>query len=474
MRSQVQFYLNDHLVRVDAPRADTTLLAYIRETARLTGTKEGCNEGDCGACTVLVGRLVQGKLCYQSLNACIAFLAQLDGTHIVTVEALSKSGVLHWVPRALADYHGTQCGFCTPGIVMSLYAMWMETAAPRRTDVETALQGNLCRCTGYLSIIRGITARAAEFDVANDPLLRHRRAMIAKLGELAELSELAVDGEAGFAMPRSIDAALAYLDANPTARIVAGATDVGLWVTKGLRRIDPVLFLNQIDELKRIERHSDRLIIGAVASLDAIARVTRQVLPMLDGFWDVFAGQQVRNTGTMGGNVANGSPIGDTPPVLIALDAMLVLRSVRGERRIKAEDYFIAYGQQDRAEGELLTAIEIPLPIAGEFGVYKISKRKHEDISTTLAAIRVVREGDRIRDARIAFGGMAATPKRARAAEAALIGAEFAETSFRAAMAALNTDFTPLSDMRASSEYRMVVSQNLLLKYYLERSGIEA
>ncbi len=471
-RTEIRFLLNDREVRLGSVRASDTLLDHLRLVRRLTGTKEGCAEGDCGACTVLVGRLGAGGLRYGTVNACIRLMASLDGCHVVTVEALATGGALHPVQHALVEHHGSQCGFCTPGFVMSLYALWMRRPDASVAQIEKAIQGNLCRCTGYAPIVRAAQA-AASADPAGDVLLAERERVARRLAALRDGARVEVGEDSERAiLPRDADDLAAVLVEHPEATIVAGATDVGLWVTKSLRRIGPAVFIDHIEGLRRIEADADGIRIGACVSYSDAYPVIAARHPQLVELWDRIGGEQVRNVGTIGGNVANGSPIGDTPPVLIALGARLTLRSASGRREMALEEFFIDYAKQDRRPGEFVEELFVPTPPEGAaVAAYKITKRHDEDITAVLAAFRLERDEDRVADVRIAYGGMAATPRRARAAEAALRGRVWSAENVRAAMAALDGDFTPLSDWRASAEYRSLTAKNLIWRFWLETSG---
>jgi len=471
LRHEIRFLLNDREVRLASVAATDTLLDYLRIDRRLTGTKEGCAEGDCGACTILVGRLDQGKLRYEPVNACIRLTASLDGCHVVTVEHLAgPEGKLHPVQKAMVAHHGSQCGFCTPGFVMTLYALWMENADPSEAEIETAIQGNLCRCTGYAPIVRAARAATRAGSPADDALTRERAVVTEKLDALRDGARVELTkGESKCVLPASVDDLAEVLVGMPEATMVAGATDVGLWVTKFLRDISPVIHLVHLHELRAVTRDGGTIRIGAGASYVEAGRVLCDAYPHLTEFWNRIAGWQVRAMGTVGGNVANGSPIGDTPPVLIALGATVVLRRGDDRRHLPVEAFFIDYGKQDLAPGEFVEAIEVPMPGEAQMhAAYKVSKRRDEDISSVCAAIRLTVRDGRIEEARLAFGGMAATPRRAAAAEAALTGAEWSEASMDAAADALREDFTPLDDWRASADYRMRVSGNLLRRFWLE------
>ncbi|TKT77623.1 xanthine dehydrogenase small subunit [Aquamicrobium sp. LC103] len=474
-RRELRFLLNDEQVALSDIRPDETLLDYLRLTRSLRGTKEGCAEGDCGACTVLVGRLVDGELVYESVNACIRFLGSLDACHVVTVEHLKGSDdALHPVQQAMVDFHGSQCGFCTPGFVMSLYALWMRAPNPSDEAIEKALQGNLCRCTGYEAIMRAARAVSSYGDAGKDALATERSAVAARLAELRDGARVEIGtGKDRLIVPATIDDFAEVLEREPGATIVAGSTDVGLWVTKFMREISPAVFIGGIEELRSMSEKDGIITIGAGVSYSEAHRLLRARIPSLGPLIDRIGGEQVRNMGTIGGNIANGSPIGDTPPPLIVLGATLTLRKGAARRTIALEDFFIDYGKQDRAAGEFIEAVHVPVPDAGtHFSAYKVTKRRDEDITAALGAFSVSVGADgKVAFARIAYGGMAATPKRARAVEAALVGRPWEIATIEAAMEAYRTDFTPISDMRASAEYRMLAAKNLLKRFYLDTTG---
>jgi xanthine dehydrogenase small subunit len=476
IRKTIRFLLNHQTVELDAVRPGDTLLDFLRIERRLSGTKEGCAEGDCGACTVLVGRLFDGRLVYESVNACIRFVASLDGCHVVTVESLATpGGPLHPVQQAMVETHASQCGFCTPGFVMSLYGLWMENPKPSVTEIEKALQGNLCRCTGYAAIIRAAEAIYSIGDRDLDPLVAERTAIAERLAALKDGRRVVIESEGGrVILPASLDDFAAVYDAEPKATIVAGSTDVGLWVTKFMRDISPVIHIGHLDELRQIRSNAGGITLGAgVSYTSAYPAITRH-FPQLTELWNRIGGEQVRNMGTVGGNIANGSPIGDTPPALIALGATVTLRKGDARRTLPLEDFFIDYGKQDRAPSEFVESVHLPaLEPADRFAVYKITKRLDEDISAACGAFRVRVRNGRIAEAVIAFGGMAGTPKRATYAEAALVGEVWGADAFEAAAIALARDYTPLTDWRASADYRMLVAQNLVRRFYLVQDAAE-
>ncbi|WP_375699348.1 xanthine dehydrogenase small subunit [Pseudophaeobacter sp. TrK17] len=441
----ITFHLNGEEVVLEDLDPSATLLDFLREERGLTGTKEGCNEGDCGACTVMVTDRSGSK----PLNSCILFLPQLNGKSIRTVEgAADADGTLHPVQEAMISHHGSQCGFCTPGFVMSMVTAHKNGA----TDHDVQLAGNLCRCTGYAPIVRAAEA------AADQPVPQ----WITK-EPLPQATEAAN-------IPQSSDALAQLYAAKPEARLVAGATDLGLWVTKGLRDLGEMIFLDGCDDMKQITLTDQEIRLGAMVDMNRMREAIAPLHPSYGEMIRRFASQQVRAAATLGGNIANGSPIGDNPPALIALGARLHLRQGDSRRDIAIEDFFIDYGKQDRRPGEFVEAVSIPRQ-PDRLRVYKLSKRFDQDISAVLGAFNVTVSGGLVTAARIAFGGLAATPKRAAHLEAALTGQPWNETSVTTAMAALAQDFTPLSDMRASAEYRLETAKNMLARYFDDING---
>ena len=444
MMNDIAFLLNGTPVRVSGDDPTRTLLQWLREDRGLTGTKEGCNEGDCGACTVIVTDAGGTR----ALNACILFLPQLHGRAVRTVEGLTgPNGEIHPVQAAMVDHHGSQCGFCTPGFVMSMAAAQVTGA----TDHDDYLAGNLCRCTGYAPIVRAAEAVAGT------------EAPGWMAGALPKV------GPAPFA-PTSSDDLAAWYAAHPDATLIAGATDVGLWVTKQLRDLPKVAFLHACADLQKIERDGDRLRIGAGVTIAALRKAVAGTHPAFAELLRRFASEQVRQAATVGGNIANGSPIGDTPPALIAMGALLHLRKGETRREIPLEDFFLDYGKQDRAKGEFVEAVTIPASAPG-LACYKLSKRFDQDISAVCGCFAIGVEGGKIANARVAFGGMAGIPKRAAAVEAALVGRDWTLATVTAALPAFASDFAPMTDMRASATYRLEAAQNMLIRYFHERAG---
>ena len=469
MTSALRFLLNGRPVDLSEVGASDTLLDFLRIDRRLTGTKEGCAEGDCGACTVLVGRLSDDGLIYEPVNACIRFLASCHGCHVVTIEHLrGEDGGLHPVQAAMVEHHGSQCGFCTPGIVMALYGLWMTNPDASVADIEVALQGNICRCTGYEPIIKAALAAGRAGGQAADALAVERELVTARLRDMrGERVDLSRGGERAI-IPADVDDLAAVLEAEPKATLVAGATDVGLWVTKFMRDISPAVFIGHLMKSRRVE--AGEIHLGAGVTYSEAAPLIREHILAAHDYWLRIGGWQVRNMGTIGANIANGSPIGDTPPLLIALGARIVLRKGNARREVPLEAFFIDYGKQDRAPGEFVEEVIIPTRPNARIAAYKVSKRRDSDITAVAAGFCLTVEDGTIVEARVCFGGMAGVPKRAAGAEAALTGQPFARDTFEAAARAVAHDFQPLSDMRASAEYRSVVAANLFRRFWLEQS----
>ncbi|MBL6637770.1 MAG: xanthine dehydrogenase small subunit [Planktomarina sp.] len=440
----MSFLLNGTSVSVAPKTGSETLLDYLRLQADLCGTKEGCNEGDCGACTVIVtGRDGVPR----PMNACILFLPQLQGCSVRTVEGLSgPDGALHPVQEAMITHHGAQCGFCTPGFVTTMAA----AHATGETDFDAALAGNLCRCTGYAPIIRAAQAAA-------------QRPAPSWMNERPEPQ--ALQSRDDIFCPKSSDELAHWYARNPNATLIAGGTDVGLWVTKKMQDLGPIAFISHAQDLRHIHDEGDRLRIGAAVTITHLMQAIRPISASLHQLFSRYGSPQVRNAATIGGNIANGSPIGDGSPALIAMGARLVLRRADERRALDLEDFFIAYQQQDRQPGEFVESIELP-KAQDRLRCYKLSKRFDQDISAVCGCFKLQQEAGVITQARIAFGGMAATPARARKTEAALCGQPWNLESFERAKSALAEDFTPLSDMRASAGYRMQAAGNMLIRYF--------
>jgi xanthine dehydrogenase small subunit len=458
MRDTVRFTLNGTPVEVRAPDPARTVLEWLREDRRLTGTKEGCAEGDCGACTVMV---IDPRGQARAINSCIQFLPMIDGCALVTVEGL---GGVDPVQKELVAHHGSQCGFCTPGFVMALHAHHARGGAADAASVSDAIAGNLCRCTGYGPILRA----GQKACLMPSPEIVEPEIEMESLGYV----HTALDRDRRFFAPITLDEMVSLCELYPDAVILGGATDVGLWVTKQGRHIDTVISVMQVDELRKIIPTNDGIVLGAALRYADVHEALAKLHPSFHEYIRRLGAVQVRDSGTVVGNIANGSPIGDMPPALIALGASIRLRKGDAIRSILLEDFFLAYGKQDRAPGEIVTHVDIPRPPKDAFfAAEKISKRFEQDISAISAGFMVRVKKDLVAEARLAFGGMAGVPKRAGKAEAMLVGKPWNEASIQAAMTALAQDFQPLTDWRGSAEYRLAGAQNLLLRFYLENSG---
>ena len=470
----ISFWHRGALVEVSEGPPTRSVLQWLREDARCTGTKEGCAEGDCGACTVVIGELdAQGALQLKPVNACIQFLPTLDGKALFAVEDLAPTdGPPHPVQQAMVECHGSQCGFCTPGFVMSLWACYQRHGAagsvPTRQQLADDLSGNLCRCTGYRPILdagQRMFAVAPVQTLDADPI----RAALQALQPKASISD-----EGRFHAPGTLDEFAALRAAKPQARVLAGSTDIGLWVNKQFRELGELIYIGDVTELKAVVAGTDSIEIGAAVSLEDAWKALVEEWPTLRDVWLRFASLPIRHAGTMGGNVANGSPIGDAPPVLMALGARLVLRNGDHVREVPLEDFYLGYMKNCLEPGEFVQSLIVPQRAEGQqVRAYKISKRFDCDISAICMGLSLQVRDARIAAVRIACGGMAATVRRAAQTEAALMGQPWTEATLQRAQAALALDFTPLSDMRASAAFRLQVAQNLLRRAWLETRPVD-
>jgi xanthine dehydrogenase small subunit len=473
----LRFIMDGREISVENPPATMTLLEYLREVAGRHGTKEGCAEGDCGACTVVLGELgPDGKgVRYRAVNSCIRFLPTIDGKELVTVESLRQpSGDAHPVQQSMIDNHASQCGFCTPGFVMSLFATYLNRSEARRADIVDALSGNLCRCTGYRPIIDAglrqwnypAPARWSRIDAQSAARIEALRRIDREAGKEPSLRT------ASFHAPRTLKELTAVLAANPDALLLAGGTDVGLWATKQLRDLPTLIYLGDVADLARIEEVPEGTWIGAAVTFADAWPALVERFPALMEQAARFASPPIRNSATLCGNLANGSPIGDSIPALIALGAQLELRREGAQRRVPLETFYLGYQKKALERGEFVSAVLIPPPAEGQLlASFKLSKRIDQDISAVCATFCLKVQGERVHDARLAYGGMAAIPCRAAHAERALEASGWNEAGVQRAIAALAEDFKPLSDMRASSAYRLRTAGALLRRFFLQSRG---
>ena len=468
--STIRFVLNGENVETDVIDPTRTVLQFLREDLALKGTKEGCAEGDCGACTIVVVEIDRSGdgIELKTVNACIQFLPTIDGKELITVEGLlGENGDLHPVQQAMVDNHGSQCGFCTPGFVMSLFALYRANSEPSRQEIDDALAGNLCRCTGYQPIIAAARSMSSMADEWNP------REHLDALKSVARQDSFEVEHNGRrFYAPSDIAALAALFVKHPDATLLAGGTDVGLWVTTQHRELETIIYTARVAEMLSAEETDTHLEIGGAVSLThAIPAIVGQY-PGLGELFRRFASPPIRNAGTLGGNIANGSPIGDSMPALMVLDASLVLRQGDSERELLLGDFYHDYQVDDLQPGEFVARIRIPLSQDGVLvGSQKWSKRFDQDISAVCTAYRLELDGDRVSDFRMACGGMAATIRRATNCEKTITGSVWTEAIIDKACAALAEDFAPISDMRASADIRLVAVQNLLRRFWLETTG---
>ena len=467
----IHFVRRGEIVALSNVPPTRTLLEVLREDLHCTGTKEGCNEGDCGACTVVLGEAQGDHIQYSAVNSCIRLAHSVNGLALWTVEDLAAAdGTLHPAQQALVQCHGSQCGFCTPGFAMSLFGLYQNQVcrgeALTRQVAQEALSGNLCRCTGYRPILD------AAQQMAQRPLVPIDEISLLQKLQLLTHEGQGLEPDSSYISPLNLAALLSARAAHPDAQLVAGCTDVGLWINKLHMNFETVLNVSRVQELRCVEDTPEHLAIGAAVTLtEAFAALVKD-RPQLHSFATRFAGLPVRNAGTLGGNVANGSPIGDSMPLLIALDARVVLMSLRGSREMPLEQLYTGYRKNVMAPDEVLAWIKVPKPTPGEWSrVYKISKRFEDDISAVCLAISLQLDGDTVVAASIGVGGVAATPVRATQTEATLVGQAWSQATVQQAMTVLRGEFSPISDMRASATYRVQVLGNLLQRYWLESQG---
>ena len=463
----IQFLFNNQIYKIKNPDPNKTILSYVRDDLKKTGTKEGCAEGGCGACTIVLGELQKNKIIYKAINACIAFLPTLNGKQLILVEDLiGNNQKLHPVQEAMVKFHGSQCGFCTPGFTMSLFSMYKNNRSVNKDIVDEALSGNLCRCTGYRPIIDAAKSLNNKIDLDHFKKNQNRTINLLKKIQISEV-EINNKGKRYFA-PKTIINLKKILKKYPNAKILSGGTDLSLEVTKLRKEIKTIVSLNSLENLNFIKKNKNYIEIGATTSLIEFQNFIKKYFT---DFYEVlkrYGSLQIRNVGTIAGNIATASPIGDTLPLLLTLEAKVVVQGINKIKTFSLNEFFVSYRKTKLKKGEFIYSIKIPIIKDSIFKAYKISKRFDDDISSVCGSFIFSIQNNKIKKAVIAYGGMSEIPKRASAIENRLLNSEFSENTFEKAVNLINKDFSPLDDMRASKNYRIAVAKNLLLKAFHE------
>ena len=465
--STIRFIFENKIKEIQNPDPNETILNYIRLKLKKTGTKEGCAEGGCGACTVVLGELKNNNIIYKAINSCIAFSPSLEGKQLLIVEDLiSKNGSLHPVQDALVKYHGSQCGFCTPGFVMSLFAMYKNYSSYNDKLIKNSIAGNLCRCTGYRPIIDAAKSlnnysRRDKYKINQDKIISLLKIIKQKNISINKLNKK-------YFAPRNINELKKIIKQYPNAILLSGGTDVSLIVTKQKKNIENIIYLNSIEELNYIKKNNRYIEIGATTSLTKFEFFIEKYYPDFNSILQRYGSIQIRNVATIAGNIATASPIGDTLPLLLSLDAAVVLQDFKKKTILPLKNFFISYRKTKLKKGQFISSIRIPLFKKNIFKAYKISKRIDDDISSVCASFNLEIVNKKIKNIKIAYGGMAPIPKRAINCEKILLNSNFSEAVIIKAKKLLEKDFEPIDDMRASRNYRMEVAKNLLNKCFLE------
>tara|TARA_Y100000996_G_scaffold401938_1_gene373373 strand:+ start:404 stop:1840 length:1437 start_codon:yes stop_codon:yes gene_type:complete len=465
----IQFLYADQIYKIKNPDPNKTILNYIRNDLKKTGTKEGCAEGGCGACTIVLGEIYKNKINYKSLNACISFLPTLNRKQLILIEDLVYKNKPHPAQEAMVKFHGSQCGFCTPGFTMSLFSMYKNYKSINSEVVEEALSGNLCRCTGYRPIIDA--AKSLDYKKDQDHFEKNQKKSIKLLKKIKDIDiEINYQDKKYFA-PKTITNLKRILKTYPKAKMLSGGTDLSLEVTKFRKDLKTIVSLNSIDKLNFVKKGKNSLEIGATTSLFDFQNLIKKYFV---DFYEVlkrYGSLQIRNVGTIAGNIATASPIGDTLPLLLSLDTKIIIQGINKIKIYSLSKFFISYRKTKLKKGEFIYSIRIPLNKENIFKAYKISKRFDDDISSVCGSFNFLIKKNKIMKVAIAYGGMSEIPKRALTIEKNLINSEFSENTFNRAVKFINKDFSPLDDMRASRDYRLTVAKNLLLKAFYEIKG---
>ena len=464
--NSIRFIFEDKIKEIENPDPNETILSLIRLRLKKTGTKEGCAEGGCGACTVVLGELKKNKIIYKAINACIAFTTSLEGKHLLIVEDLiQKDGSLHPVQSAMINFHGSQCGFCTPGFIMSLFSMYKNKTLYDKKTIEESISGNLCRCTGYRPIID-----AAKSLKNNNPdqFKKNEKKTIGLLKKIRPKNISINNKYKKYFAPRTIKELKKIIKKNKNAEFLSGGTDMSLIVTKQKKDIKNIIYLNSIDELNYIKEKVKYIEVGATTPLIKFESIINKYYPDFNRVLKRYGSVQIRNVATLAGNMATASPIGDSLPLLLSLDATITIESFNKKMTIPLKDFFIGYRKTKLKKGQFISSIRIPIFKKNIFKAYKISKRIEDDISSVCASFNLAIENKKIKNIKIAYGGMAATPKRAVYCEKILLNSNFSEDIILKAQKSLEKDFQPIDDMRASKDYRIEIAKNLLTKCFAE------
>ena len=462
----IKFILNDRIQEIHNPNPNETILNYIRLKLKKTGTKEGCAEGGCGACTIVVGELKKNNIIYKAINSCIAFTPSLEGKQLLVIEDLMlKNGSLHPVQSAMVNYHGSQCGFCTPGFVMSLFSMYKNNNSYDEKTIEESISGNLCRCTGYRPIIDA--AKSLNND-KSDQFKKNKKKTIALLKKIRPKSISINNQNKKYFAPRSVNELKKIIKKYPNLDFFSGGTDMSLIVTKQKKDLDNIIYLNSIDELNYIKENYKYIEVGATTPLRQFELFIKKYYSDFNIILKRYGSVQIRNVATMAGNIATASPIGDSLPLLLSLDASIAVESFNKKTILPLKNFFISYRKTKLKKGQFISSIRIPIFKKNIFKAYKISKRIDDDISSVCASFNLEIVNKKIKSIKIAYGGMAAIPKRAIYCEKVLLNSNFSEDIILKAQKCLEKDFQPINDMRASKDYRMEIAKNLLIKCFTE------
>ena len=466
MGNIVRFVFENKIHEIKNLDPNETILNFIRLRLKKTGTKEGCAEGGCGACTVVIGELEKNNITYKAINSCIAFTTSLEGKQLLIVEDLmQKNGSLHPVQTAMVNFHGSQCGFCTPGFVMSLFSMYKNNTFYDKETIEETISGNLCRCTGYRPII---DAAKSLNNRKPDQFKESEKKTISLLKKIRPKNIfINIENKKYFA-PRTVIELKKIIKKYPKVKFLSGGTDMSLIVTKQKKEIENIVYLNSIDELNYIKENNKYIEVGATTSLIKFELFIKKYYPDFNTILKRYGSVQIRNVATIAGNIATASPIGDSLPLLLSLDASISIESFNKKSRLSLKDFFISYRKTKLKKGQFISSIRIPIYKKNIFKAYKISKRIDDDISSVCASFNLAIVNKKIKNIKIAYGGMAPIPKRAIHCEKILLNSDFSEEIILKAQICLEKDFQPIDDMRASKNYRMEIAKNLLLKCFAE------